>query len=133
MIINIFKTVLPITMMPIYVVQKHYARRLHYDFRLEMNGILKSWAIPKVPPLKQGIKRLAISTEDHELAYSNFEGEIPEGMYGAGIVEIWDTGTYEMDEKEDKKLVFFLYGKKLQGRYYLIKLTKKDHWLFFKG
>ena len=118
-------------MMPIFVIQKHHARRLHYDLRLEMHGVLKSWAIPKEPPRQHGIKRLAIPTEEHELSNEDFEGEIPEGMYGAGKVEIWDKGEYEMDEKEDDKLVFYLYGKKLQGRYCLIKF-KDDKWLFFK-
>ena len=117
--------------MPIFVIQKHHARRLHYDLRLEMNGVLKSWAIPKEPPTKHGVKRLAIPTEDHELSYADFEGEIPEGMYGAGKVEIWDKGEYEMDEREEDKLVFYLHGKKLRGRYCLIKF-KEGNWLFFK-
>ena len=119
-------------MMSIYVIQKHFARRLHYDFRLEMDDILKSWAIPKPPPQTHGIKRLAIPTEDHELTYADFEGEIPEGMYGAGTVELWDKGTYEMDEKEEGKLVFFLNGTVLKGRYCMIKLKNVDKWLFFK-
>ncbi len=117
--------------MPVFVIQKHYARRLHYDLRLEMNGVLKSWAIPKEPPTKHGIRRLAIQTEDHELGYANFEGVIPEGMYGAGKVEIWDKGEYEMDEKEEDKLAFFLKGDKLNGRYCLVKF-KEGKWLFFK-
>ena len=116
----------------IFVVQKHYARRLHYDFRLEIGGVLKSWAIPKQPPDIHGIKRLAIETGDHELSYANFEGDIPEGLYGAGIVELWDKGTFEMDEKENDKLVFLLKGKKLEGRYCLIKLHNNTNWLFFK-
>ncbi|HEC87784.1 MAG TPA: 3'-phosphoesterase [Thermoplasmata archaeon] len=118
--------------MAIFVIQKHYARRLHYDLRLEMNGVLKSWAIPKVPPRKEGIKRLAIPTEDHELDYADFEGEIPEGTYGAGKVEIWDKGEYEMDEKEEGKFAFYLNGKKLKGRYCLLKFKDEDKWLFFK-
>lgn len=118
--------------MPVFVIQKHDARRLHYDFRLEMGGVLKSWAIPKIPPEKHGVKRLAVPTGDHELAYADFEGEIPEGLYGAGMVEIWDRGTYEMDEKEEGKLVFFLNGEKLKGRYCMVKLKGGENWLFFK-
>jgi len=116
--------------MPVFVVQKHYARRLHYDLRLEMDGVMKSWAIPKVPPQKHGVRRLAIPTEDHEMKYANFEGEIPEG-YGAGKMEIWDKGEYEMDEKEEDKLAFYLYGKKLKGRY-CIERTKEGIWVFYK-
>lgn len=115
----------------LYLIQKHYARHLHYDLRLEMNGILKSWALPKHPPSKTGVKRLAIQTENHEMEYAKFEGEIPEGVYGAGIVEIWDEGTYEMEEKEKDKFVFNIEGKKLEGRYCLMKF-KKDKWLFFR-
>ena len=115
----------------LYLIQKHYASHLHYDLRLEMNGVLKSWALPKHPSLKQGVKRLAIETENHEMDYAKFEGEIPEGLYGAGIVEIWDKGNYEMEEKEKNKYVFNIYGKKLKGRYCLIQF-KKDKWLFFR-
>jgi DNA ligase D-like protein (predicted 3'-phosphoesterase) len=115
----------------IYVIHKHQARHLHYDLRLEMEGVLKSWAIPKEPPLEKGIKRLAVQVEDHALEYANFEGTIPEGEYGAGTVEIWDRGTYTLEEKNDKKIVFKINGKKLKGKYCLIKF-KKNYWLFFK-
>ena len=113
-----------------FVVQKHYAFHLHYDLRLEMDGVLKSWAIPKEPPVESGIKRLAIPVEDHELSYIYFEGIIPEGLYGAGSVEIWDKGEYELLNMDDKKIEIHLKGNKLKGYYTLIKF--KDNWLFLK-
>lgn len=118
----------------IFVVQKHRATHLHYDFRLEMNGVLKSWAIPKIPPKSTGIKRLAIQVNDHDLAYAKFEGTIPKGHYGAGTVEIWDTGTYELIEKTKNKIIFKLNGKKLKGVYCLVIFKKAGAkaWLFFK-
>jgi len=120
----------------IFVIQEHHASHLHWDFRLEMLGVLKSWAIPKEPPTKKEIKRLAIQVDDHSLNYAKFEGEIEEG-YGKGTVKIWDHGTYELIEKSDKKIVFKLNGKKLNGEYVLLKMNfsndkKKNHWLFFK-
>lgn len=120
----------------IFVVQEHHASHLHWDFRLEMSGVLKSWAIPKEPPKTKGTKRLAIQVEDHPLNYATFEGKIPKGNYGAGIVKIWDKGTYELKNKQDKKIEFKLNGKKLQGNYILVKThygNKPDKsWLFFK-
>ena len=104
----------------IFVVQKHHASHLHWDFRLEMNGVLKSWAVPKEPPKVKGVKRLAIHVEDHPLGYAKFEGEIKEG-YGKGKVEIWDKGTYELIEKDSKKIEVELHGKKLKGKYVLVK------------
>ncbi|MEM7818667.1 MAG: DNA polymerase ligase N-terminal domain-containing protein [Candidatus Aenigmatarchaeota archaeon] len=104
---------------------------MHYDLRLEMEGKLKSWAVPKEPPKEKSVKRLAIQVEDHDLEYANFEGEIPEGQYGAGKVEIWDKGTYVLEESDDKKIVFRVKGKRLQGKYCLLKF-KKNYWLFFK-
>lgn len=121
-------------MSPIFVVQKHEARRLHYDLRLEMDGVLKSWAVPKEPPLEPGVKRLAIETEDHDLSYANFEGVIPEGHYGAGKVEIWDRGKYELLERTDEKIVFALHGRILSGIYVLLRFEKagEGSWLLFK-
>lgn len=122
-----------------FVVQKHYASNTHYDFRLKMNNTLKSWAIPKSPPKIKGIKRLAIQVEDHSVDYINFEGEIPEGNYGAGRVEIWDKGNYKLKNADNKKIEFFLEGNKLKGNYVLLKTSygknisqKEKSWLFFK-
>src|SRR3990172_6045233 len=98
--------------MPRFVIHKHKATHLHFDFRLEMDGVLKSWAVPKGVPEETGIKRLAIAVEDHQLDYIDFEGIIPEGQYGAGTVEIWDNGEYELESREKNKLVFILHGKK---------------------
>ncbi len=123
--------------MPIFVIQEHRASHLHWDFRLQMNGVLKSWAIPKQPPRTKNIKRLAIQVEDHLSSYANFEGEIKEG-YGKGKVKIWDKGTYILDDKTPEKIVFELHGKKLNGKYVLVKTklgegkNKNKNWLFFK-
>lgn len=123
----------------IFVIHDHHASHHHWDLRLEMSSVLKSWAIPKSPPTKKGIKRLAIAVEDHPLSYADFEGEIPEGNYGAGKVEIWDNGTYELVEKDKKKIEFKLNGKKLKGNFVLIKTQygkseeqKKKSWLWMK-
>jgi len=118
-----------------FVVQEHHATHLHWDFRLEMDGVLKSWAIPKDPPTKPNIKRLAIPVEDHPLDYINFEGVIPEGGYGAGTVKIWDSGTYELESRTPSKIVFRLLGKKMRGRYVLIqtKWGKGINWLLFQA
>lgn len=131
---------------PKFVIQKHNARRLHYDFRLEVNGVLKSWAIPKGPSTDPGQKRLAIPTEDHPLDYIDFEGIIPPGNYGAGTVIVWDTGTYRnLKEKNDLKVPmdesiadghveFWLEGEKLKGGYALIHTGSagRKFWLFLK-
>jgi DNA ligase D-like protein (predicted 3'-phosphoesterase) len=115
-----------------FVIQKHYATHLHYDFRLEMDGVLKSWAVPKEPPTESGVKRLAVQVEDHEFSYIDFEGTIPEGMYGAGKVEIWDKGNYTLKHRSKDKIVFTLHGEKLSGDYILIKFKGAKNWLFFK-
>ncbi len=120
---------------PIFVIQKHQARHLHYDLRLEMDGVLKSWAVPKEPPAKEGVKRLAVQTEDHPIDYANFEGVIEEGQYGAGTVEIWDKGDFELMERTDNKIIFNINGEKLKGAYCLIRFKPKEqpkNWLFFK-
>lgn len=118
-------------MVPRFVVQKHYARHLHYDFRLEMDGVLKSWAVPKGVPVEVGVKRLAVEVEDHPLSYIGFEGTIPEGMYGAGRVEVWDKGVYTLKYRSENKLEFALHGEKLRGEYVLLKFKEKN-WLLFK-
>ncbi|TKK69031.1 3'-phosphoesterase [Ilyomonas limi] len=127
----------------IFVIQRHSATRLHYDFRLEMEGVLKSWAVPKGPSLYPKDKRLAMMVEDHPVDYANFQGIIPEGNYGAGIVEIWDKGTYELSPENDGDglhaiqkgaLKFILHGNKLQGRFALIKMKKgaPNAWMLIK-
>jgi len=132
-----------------FVVQRHKASHLHYDFRLEMNGVLKSWAVPKGPSLNPQDKRLAMMVEDHPYGYKDFKGVIPEGNYGAGIVEIWDSGTYTSLENkgsaaEDEKLLkagleagnlkFTLHGKKLKGEFALVRLkdSNSNSWLLIK-
>jgi len=132
---------------PVFVIQKHAASSLHYDFRIEVEGVLKSWAVPKGPSTDPGEKRLAIPTEDHPLAYADFEGVIPDGEYGGGTIMVWDRGTYrnlkEDDEGEastveaqiaDGHVTIWLEGQKLQGGYALIRTGKgeKARWLLIK-
>jgi bifunctional non-homologous end joining protein LigD len=121
---------------PIFVVQRHDARRLHYDFRLERDGALASWAVPKGVPLEPGQQHLAVHVEDHPLDYATFEGEIPKGEYGAGTVEIWDSGTYELvEEKRDGGLTVRLHGKKLDGLWTLVPAHldgKEQNWLILR-
>jgi bifunctional non-homologous end joining protein LigD len=118
-----------------FVVHEHHARRLHYDLRLEKDGVLKCWAVPKGPPEKSGDKRLAVQVEDHPLEYGKFEGTIPEGQYGAGSVKIWDIGQYESIVWGENKIEILMKGEKLEGRYVLIKFKKtgEKNWLIFKG
>jgi DNA ligase D-like protein (predicted 3'-phosphoesterase) len=128
----------------IFVVQKHNASRLHYDFRLQMEGVLKSWAIPKGPSLDPSKKRLAIPTEDHPIDYADFEGIIPESNYGAGSVIVWDKGIYENKTEKSGQAVsikqaydtghitLILNGKKLKGEFALIKMKGSDKWLLVK-
>lgn len=121
-----------------FVVQKHRASHLHYDFRLEADGVLKSWAIPKGPTLDPTVKRLAMQVEDHPVDYAKFEGVIPEGEYGGGTVMVWDYGTYEPEDTEDVvaslrkgELKFSLKGKKLMGSWALVR-TRNRQWLLIK-
>jgi DNA ligase D-like protein (predicted 3'-phosphoesterase) len=114
-----------------FVVQKHQASHLHYDFRLEMEGVLKSWAVPKGVPDVPGVRRLAVQTEDHPVEYIDFAGTIPDGEYGAGTVEIWDKGTFRLDKKSSAQLEFNLNGEKLVGAYVLIHTDGKN-WLLIR-
>ena len=124
-----------------FVIQEHHARQLHYDFRLEMEGVLKSWAIPKGPSLNPADKRLAVMVDDHALEYFNFEGIIPEGRYGSDAVVIWDSGTYRLLEGEapmkaleSGKIVMELRGKRLKGGFTLVKMKGRGekNWLLIK-
>lgn len=130
--------------LPIFVIQKHQASHLHYDFRLEMEGVLKSWAVPRGPSYNPADKRLAMMTEDHPYDYASFEGVIPAGNYGAGNVIIWDNGGWEFIEPGDDpvkalktgKLTFRMYGKKMFGEWALVKIKgrspKGNEWLLLK-
>jgi bifunctional non-homologous end joining protein LigD len=122
----------------LFVVQKHRATRLHYDFRLEVDGVLKSWAVPKGPSLDPTVKRLAMQVEDHPVDYARFEGVIPEGEYGGGTVMVWDLGTYNPEDTDDVatslrkgELKFSLNGKKLSGSWALVR-TQNRQWLLIK-
>jgi bifunctional non-homologous end joining protein LigD len=130
-----------------FVVQRHDASHLHYDFRLELGGVLKSWAVPKGPSMNPADKRLAVMVEDHPVSYIDFEGEIPKGNYGAGTVEVWDRGAFipvdkELEELSGRQallslakgeLKIFLKGEKLEGGFVLVRLKKDDkNWLLIK-
>src|SRR6188768_2434729 len=122
-----------------FVIQKHAASRLHFDFRLELDGTLKSWAVPKGIPFTKGEKRLAVEVEDHPVAYINFEGIIPKGQYGGGTVMVWDTGTYQALSHSPSrdlaagKLHFVLNGSKLSGEWYLVRLRDEKQWLLIRA
>ena len=128
-----------------YLIQKHAASRLHYDFRLELGGVLKSWAVTRGPSLNPEDKRLAVHVEDHPLDYGSFEGTIPQGQYGGGTVMLWDHGTWEPIGNPERdlargNLTFILHGKRLKGRWHLVRLrgkrpgdTKRENWLLIKG
>ncbi len=121
--------------MSIFVVHEHHAKRLHFDLRLDMAGVLKSWAVPKGPSMNPADKRLAIMVEDHPLDYAGFEGRIPEGNYGAGEVFIWDKGNYDLKEGNigSGKLEVVFKGKKLKGTFVLTRMSGKDKdWLLIK-
>jgi bifunctional non-homologous end joining protein LigD len=124
-----------------FVMQEHHATSLHFDLRLEIGGVMKSWAVPKGPSMNPKDKHLAVMTEDHPIEYNSFEGEIPEGEYGAGEVRIWDSGTYEAigdqpieKQLEEGKLTFILKGKKLTGEFHLVQMKNRGskNWLLFK-
>jgi bifunctional non-homologous end joining protein LigD len=131
----------------IFVVQKHDASRLHYDFRLAVNGVLASWAVPKGPSMNSADKRLAVRTEDHPLEYAKFEGLIPPGQYGAGTVMVWDLGKYEPLENQSPeeqlargKIHITLLGEKLRGGFTLVQIERRstnssrsDYWLLIKN
>ncbi|MCW3123970.1 MAG: 3-phosphoesterase [Flavipsychrobacter sp.] len=130
-----------------FVVQRHHASHLHYDFRLELNGTLKSWAVPKGPSLNPKDKRLAMMVEDHPISYATFEGDIPEGNYGAGHVDVWDHGTYEPIDEDGEiitpaaftkalhagNMKFRMKGKHLKGDFALVNMKKDEKtWLLLK-
>jgi DNA ligase D-like protein (predicted 3'-phosphoesterase) len=122
----------------IFVIQKHNASHLHYDLRLEIGGVLKSWAVPKEPPTEEGVRRLAVETEDHPMDYAGFEGTIPAGEYGAGTVEIWDKGVFIPEKIGEKEILFELAGNQMRGKYVLVKLKPtarypgEKNWLLFR-
>jgi len=127
-----------------FVIQKHAASHLHYDFRLELDGVMKSWAVPKGPSLDPSVRRLAMEVEDHPIAYNTFEGTIPQGEYGGGTVMLWDRGTYEADDDggaaslrsgyEKGELRFVMHGKRLRGGFVLTRLRRpgRPQWLLIK-
>jgi DNA ligase D-like protein (predicted 3'-phosphoesterase) len=121
---------------PVYMVHEHHSRQHHWDLRLEFDGVLKSWAVPKGLPEEAGVKRLAREVDDHALSYAPFEGTIPEGAYGAGKVEVWDRGTFVVRERAPGKYVLELKGKQVRGVYHMVQTRMNDdprNWLIFRG
>lgn len=122
-----------------FVIHEHHATHLHFDLRLEMEGVLRSWAVPKGPSMDPFDKRLAVAVPDHSISYGKFEGNLPKGSYGAGEVRIWDSGEYETDsdpaeQVRNGKLVFTFYGKKVRGGFTLVKFSKQPkNWLLIKA
>ncbi len=122
-------------MNPRFVVHEHHASHLHFDFRLELGGVLRSWAVPKGPSMNPAERRLAVAVEDHPLSYIDFEGIIPKGMFGAGQVLVWDSGTFEIMEETEDKIVFILHGRTLKGEFSLVRFKgreKGNEWLLIK-
>src|SRR5580698_9267360 len=119
------------TGLPTFVIQEHHARALHWDFRLERDGVLVSWALPKGLPVSPGSNHLAVHTEDHPLDYANFAGDIPKGEYGGGHVDIWDHGTYELEKWTDREVKVVLHGEKAEGRYVLFP-TRGKNWMIHR-
>lgn len=122
-----------------FVIHEHHATHLHFDMRLEVDGVLKSWAVPKGPSMNPADKRLSVAVTDHSLSYGSFEGRLPEGSYGAGEVRIWDNGEYETDDDPGEqlqagKLVFIFHGRKLKGEFTLVKFKgQPKNWLLIKA
>lgn len=120
--------------MPRFVIQEHQARSHHFDFRLEKDGVFKSWAVPKGIPESPGVKRLAVQVDDHDLQFGNFEGSIPEGTYGAGLIRVWDKGEYEITEWSERRIAFTLNGNRTKGDYVLVRFREPEisKWLLIK-
>ena len=121
---------------PVYMVHDHHSRSHHYDLRLEFDGVLRSWAVPKGLSTEPGVRRLAREVPDHALSYAPFEGHIPEGSYGAGKVEIWDRGTFDVKEQGEDKLVVDIRGRRIRGVYHLVRTAMQGdprNWLVFLG
>ncbi len=119
---------------PRFVIQEHHARSHHFDFRLERDGVLKSWAVPKGVPEEPGVKRLAVEVEDHAIEFGSFEGSIPAGQYGAGEIKIWDAGECDYREWGEDRIVFSLHGKKVAGKFALVRFKQPESqkWLLFR-
>jgi DNA ligase D-like protein (predicted 3'-phosphoesterase) len=120
--------------MPRFVIQEHQARSHHFDVRLEKDGVFKSWAVPKGVPEASGIKRLAVQVEDHDLAFGSFEGSIPKGKYGAGNIQVWDSGEYELTEWSEKRVLFTLLGKRVAGKFVMVRFNEVEtsKWLLIR-